>query len=231
MHTTTAKPYNPCMSKQKKKPQAHQLRIIGGQWRGRKLAIANIPGLRPTGDRIRETLFNWLMADLPDSHCMDLFAGSGALGFEALSRGAAKAILFEQHPQAAELLKAHSKTLHCEQAEIRQENCFQWLQTSPLNKHSINIVFIDPPFAENLWQSTLDLLDKSELLAADAKVYIEGPKDQAIITPEDWELLRSKTAGGVYYQLFTVGHHNPKIDLEFGPTNTWPKQPLPHGES
>ncbi len=180
----------------------NQLRIIGGQWRGRKLAIANIDGLRPTGDRIRETLFNWLMADIPGSSCLDLFAGSGALGLESLSRGAKSIIMLEKHPTAARQLLQHCTDLKAESAQVIQQNTLDWLRKNELPKHSVHIAFIDPPFAEGLWEQTITSLEQSKLLAADAMIYMESPKKQIINTPTDWQIHREKTAGDVCYRLY-----------------------------
>ncbi len=184
--------------------QKQQLRIIGGQWRGRKLPIATVDGLRPTGDRIRETLFNWLMADIVDSHCLDLFAGSGALGFECLSRGAASATLLEKHPQGARQLQANCHTLSSPQANIVQCDALAWLQNSSLGKNSVDIAFIDPPFAANLWDSVINSLHKSGLLTPTPRVYIEAPKSQVLSIPSHWRLHKEKRAGQVAYRLFEL---------------------------
>ncbi len=189
------------MAKQRS-ANTHQLRIIGGQWRGRKLAIADIEGLRPTGDRIRETLFNWLMAEIPDSCCLDLFAGSGALGLESLSRGAKSLIMLEKHPAAARQLLQHCSQLKAESVQVIQQNTLDWLCGNELPQHSVHIVFIDPPFAEQLWEQTIIRLEQSQLLADDAMVYIESPKRQTINTPANWQLHREKTAGDVCYRLY-----------------------------
>lgn len=191
------------MSKSNKRhTKSNQLRIIGGQWRGRKLQIADVVGLRPTGDRIRETVFNWLSHHLPGSECLDLFAGSGALGFESLSRGAKHAAMLEQDPVAARQLKISCNTLQTEQASIVQTNTLTWLQTPTIPTRSVNIVFIDPPFAENLWQRTIDALLNSKLLAADAMVYVEAHKNTQVIPPTTWHLYREKFTGDVSYRLF-----------------------------
>ena len=189
-------------SRPKKTAKTNQLRIIGGQWRGRKLSIANVPGLRPTGDRVRETLFNWLMADIQGSHCLDLFAGSGALGLESLSRGAAHLTLLETHPSASRQLQQHCQQLKAENATLIQQDALHWLHTHQLPAHSIDIVFIDPPFAEGLWQDCIERLDQSQLLAHQAWVYIETPKATALTPPSHWQLHREKTAGDIRYQLY-----------------------------
>lgn len=180
----------------------NQLRIISGQWRGRKLNIADIPGLRPTGDRIRETLFNWLMPYISDSHCLDLFAGSGALGLESLSRGARSATLVEKNKQAARQLEQHVKTLNAEGADIINHDTLLWLASNTLPKCSFNIVFIDPPFAEKLWHKTIAQLDQCGLLAADSLIYIESPKQEILNMDVNWTLLKEKISGDVSYRLY-----------------------------
>lgn len=180
----------------------NQLRIIGGQWRGRKLDIADIPGLRPTGDRIRETLFNWLMADTLNSHCLDLFAGTGALGLECLSRGAQSVILLEKNKLAAKQLEEHCKSLHADGAKIFNQDALVWLENNSVSKHSINLVLIDPPFSENLWDATIQTLISSELLAPEALIYIESPKNKHVKSGIDWELIKNKISGDVQYQLY-----------------------------
>lgn len=180
-----------------------QLRIIGGQWRGRKLSIAEVPGLRPTGDRIRETLFNWLMADIDGSRCLDCFAGSGALGFECLSRGAQSLTMLEVNPVAAKQLEAHRRLLKADdEAQIIQTDTVKWLRQASLPKHSFDIIFIDPPFAKQLWQPTIDALVEKQLLAKGARIYIESPKEKLIQTHIQWQLRKEKVSGAVRYQLF-----------------------------
>lgn len=187
-----------------KKPA--QLRIIGGKWRGRKLAIADVEGLRPTGDRIRETLFNWLQQDIVDARCLDLFAGSGALGLEALSRGAHSVTLIEQNPKAASNLANHCQLLAiaANECDIVQDDAISWLTKTALQPASIDIVFIDPPFAADLWQTTIATLQHTQCLAENALVYSESPKNTPISAPLNWQLHREKTAGDVSYRLYKV---------------------------
>ncbi|MBX2809785.1 MAG: 16S rRNA (guanine(966)-N(2))-methyltransferase RsmD [Cellvibrionaceae bacterium] len=192
--------------KQQAKPNAKQrLRIIGGRWRGRKLAIADVKGLRPTGDRIRETLFNWLMHDMVGAACLDLFAGSGALSFESLSRGAATAVMLEQHPVAARQLIQHSHHLQAAQATVIQQDALRWLTHSGCAPASIDIVFIDPPFADHLWQASIDSLVASQLLKAQALVYIEAPRGQTFQVPGSWALHRHKSTGQLSCCLYKTG--------------------------
>jgi len=182
-----------------------QLRIIGGQWRGRKLSFPLIDGLRPTGDRIRETLFNWLTPDVHGARVLDLFAGSGALGLEALSRGAESCLLIEKHPQAAAQLVAHLKTLSSDKDTNRGRVSTQdgmTLLEQGNKDQPYNLVFIDPPFAADLWQKIADGLNQGNWLAPDAWIYVETPKDSTWSPPANWSLYRDKQAGQIRYRLF-----------------------------
>lgn len=201
------------MPKKHRKPQAQstsknrdrgegQLRIIGGQWRGRKLPIVDADGLRPTSDRIRETLFNWLAPTINNSVCLDLFAGSGALSFECLSRGACQAIMIEKNALVARQLKQSSVQLQTKGADIIQQDAILWLNNQNLTKRSIDIVFIDPPFTYDLWESAIEKLHNSELLAPHALIYIESPKGIRHKMPEQWQPCKEKTAGDVEYMLY-----------------------------
>ncbi|BFM13877.1 16S rRNA (guanine(966)-N(2))-methyltransferase RsmD [Maricurvus nonylphenolicus] len=175
------------------------LRIIGGKWRGRKLAFPSIDGLRPTGDRIRETLFNWLTAELPGSQCLDLFAGSGALGLEALSRGAGQVTLLEKDSSAANQLRQHLTTLEASDGQVINSDSLTWLKqpASP-----VDIVFIDPPFQADLWQSVCEALENGGWLKAGSAIYIETPKDTLFSAPTNWQLHREKHSGQVSYRLY-----------------------------
>ncbi|WP_051921148.1 16S rRNA (guanine(966)-N(2))-methyltransferase RsmD [Porticoccus hydrocarbonoclasticus] len=181
-----------------------QVRIIGGQWRGRKLQFNEVAGLRPTGDRIRETLFNWLTPWIDGARCLDLFAGSGALGIEALSRGAAEVTLIEKHPQAAENLRDNCARLKADDARIIQADTLVWLTNNSPDK-PFDIVFLDPPFSSDLLQPCCELLQKPGLLATGSLIYLETDRYQPLpeISPT-WELLREKTAGQVSYRLYRV---------------------------
>lgn len=162
---------------------AGQVRIIAGQWRGRKLAVADVAGLRPTGDRVRETLFNWLQADVAGSYCLDLFAGSGALGLEALSRYAASCTFVEPDPRAFRTLQTSAEALGLAgdaRARIMQSSAKQFLDG---NHQAFDIVFVDPPFGENLQWETISTLAMGHL-ATNALIYVESPTDQQV--PEQW---------------------------------------------
>lgn len=186
-----------------KKPQSAgsgQIRIIGGQWRGRKLPVPDIPGLRPTTDRVRETLFNWLAPYLVDAHCLDCFAGSGALGLEALSRYAGAATLIEMDKNVARQLQKNLATLQTSKGKILNANTLNVL-AQPGEPH--HIVFVDPPFRKGLLDDTLNLLEKNGWLADDALIYVESEVENGLpAVPTSWALHREKVAGQVAYRLF-----------------------------
>ena len=162
---------------------AGQVRIIGGRWRNTRLAIGDIAGLRPTGDRVRETLFNWLMPRLPGARVLDLFAGSGALGLEAVSRGAAAAVLVERDAaQAARLREAVARLQAAGQVTVAQDDALRWLDAAPAA--GFDLVFLDPPFAAGLLPQVLPAL--APHLAADAWIYVEAPEAPAVL-PAGWE--------------------------------------------
>lgn len=185
-----------------KNPKAsNQLRIIGGQWRGRKLSFPDVDGLRPTGDRIRETLFNWLAPDIQGAHCLDLFAGSGALGLEALSRGAESSWLLEKHPLAAQQLKSNLQLLQASHGKVEQVDSLAWLNRQPPTQQ-FDIVFIDPPFALDLWGAIAAALETGHWLSEAAVIYLEAPRDAQLQLPANWHLHRDKQAGQVSYRLY-----------------------------
>lgn len=191
---------SPAKDKTSKTLGNQSLRIIGGQWRGRKLNIVSADGLRPTGDRIRETLFNWLMPELPGAHCLDAYSGSGALGLEALSRGASSAVLIELDRHAAQQIRDNLTLLKCDLAQVEQANCLSWLADKP--SKPFDVVFLDPPFQQNLWADTIALLDQPGWLSEGAAIYIETPRDLSLNTPTAWQLHREKHAGDVSYRLY-----------------------------
>lgn len=177
-----------------------QLRIIGGKHRGRKLPIIEADGLRPTGDRIRETLFNWLAPDIAGARCLDLFAGAGSLGLEALSRGAGFCQMIDMNAQAASQLKTNLGTLKEISAQVDCANSLEWL--SQTQAEGFDLVFIDPPFANNLWQQAVEQLASSALLNPNACIYVESPRATSVSVPENWQLHREKSAGQVTYRLY-----------------------------
>ncbi len=179
----------------------NQLRIIGGSWRGRKLSFPNVEGLRPTGDRIRETLFNWLAPDIQGARCLDLFAGSGALGLEALSRGAGFSLLVEKHPLALQQLKHNLILLNASTGRAEQQDTLTWLAKGNTDT-PFDLVFIDPPFALNLWDSVANHLEQGNWLASEALIYVEAPQNTPLNLPSHWLLHRDKQAGHVNYRLY-----------------------------
>ncbi len=195
------------MSKSRKTPATRgRIRIIGGRWRGRQLTFPAAPGLRPTGDRIRETLFNWLQPQLPDANCLDLFAGSGALGFEALSRGAAALVSVELNSSAVQALRVNLAALGEPNCCIVAADAVTWLQTTP-PRNTFDIVFLDPPFASNLSHRVAHLLENNGWLNAHALIYIETPTHHAPGAPadklpENWQPVKQKVAGDVDYRLY-----------------------------
>lgn len=178
-----------------------QLRVIGGQWRGRKLRFPELDGLRPTGDRIRETLFNWLAPELPGARCLDLFAGSGALGLEALSRGAGLSVMFERDARAASCLRENLQLLDSRSGVVEQADSLVRLQQACPGQ-PFDVVFIDPPFTLNLWQASIDGLESGGWLAESASIYIESGLDAPYHVPANWVLHRDKRAGKVNYRLY-----------------------------
>ena len=185
----------------------NKLSIIGGNWRSRKISFEDADGLRPTPARVRETLFNWLQYDILGSRCLDLYAGSGALSFEAASRGAKLVMQVENNPIACRCLKANAITLGAEQLKIVQADTFRYLAG---DAQVFDIVFIDPPFNLNLAAQTCQWLEDKGWLAPYAKIYVETERTnidtqgvfQLQEIPENWRLLKQKTAGEVMYHLF-----------------------------
>jgi len=177
-----------------------QIRIIGGQWRGRKLPVPDSPGLRPTTDRVRETLFNWLAPSMVDARCLDCFAGSGALGLEALSRYAASATLLEKDRSVAQQLQQNLVTLKAAHAKVENTNTLAFLAQAG-KPH--DVVFVDPPFRKGLLEETLTLLENNGWLADDALIYVESEVENGLPpVPAHWDLHREKVAGQVAYRLY-----------------------------
>ena len=183
------------------------VRIIAGDWRGRRLAVPDLPGLRPSGDRSRETLFNWLQPRIRGADCIDLFAGTGVLGLEALSRGAASLVLVEQSPVAAGQIRESLRLLSADRASVVQDDAIVWLaQQSPA---SADLVFVDPPFGKGLAGRTLSALLSGKILRTNGQVYVETSRleDDPIVESGDasaWKILRDKTMGEVRMQLLEL---------------------------
>jgi 16S rRNA (guanine966-N2)-methyltransferase len=177
-----------------------KVRIIGGRWRGTRLDVPAAPGLRPSSDRVRETLFNWLMPVLPDARVLDLFAGTGALGLEALSRGAARAVLIERDPALVAPLQALLARLQDSGgAVVARADALGWLRTS---KETFDVAFVDPPFEAALWPQVWGLLQPR--LAPGALVYVEAPHLAAVELPRGWELHREGRTREVRFALYRL---------------------------
>ncbi|HEY5601872.1 MAG TPA: 16S rRNA (guanine(966)-N(2))-methyltransferase RsmD [Gammaproteobacteria bacterium] len=180
------------------------VRIIGGQWRSRKLHFSDIPDLRPTPDRVRETLFNWLQPVIAGARCLDLFAGSGALGFEALSRGAAYCLFIDKHPQSIAAIQHNLALLKTTAGDTITGDSLQILQRlheAPIDKQ-FNVVFVDPPYAMNCALQCCQLLVEHQWLAAEAYIYLESSTaiDEHQLPPH-WKMHRQQKAGNVRYHL------------------------------
>lgn len=184
-----------------RRPSRNQLRIIGGKWRGRKLDFPSAEGLRPTGDRIRETLFNWLMPVVPGARCLDLFAGSGALGLEALSRGAAELVMLDTDLQVVKTLQQHCQRLAAENATIQQSDATEWLRRTEPGS-GFDIVFVDPPFQSELLQPSTQLLAERGFLKEGALIYVEIDRQQRFIPPSHWQLFKHQLAGQISFSLY-----------------------------
>ncbi len=195
----TVSDMNQGRKQQNKKASSGNIRIIAGKYRGRKLPVLMADGLRPTTDRVKETLFNWLMPYIHGANCLDCFAGAGSLGFEALSRGAAKVTLIELNKAAAKQLLANKQLLKSDNIVVNNGNALNFLKAPTLNK--FNLVFIDPPFRQNLISQTCELLENS-WLAEQALIYVEMEAEGEQLLPSNWLLLKEKIAGQVAYRLY-----------------------------
>jgi 16S rRNA (guanine966-N2)-methyltransferase len=183
-------------------PQARVLRIIGGRWRGRKLRFPPSEAIRPTPDRVRETLFNWLATRLPGARCLDLFAGSGALGLEALSRGASHVTFVERDAQAVRELRARLTEWQASGAVVWQMDALDWLRREA---ERFDIAFLDPPFASDLLAKVTELLHAGQWLNPGALIYVEYPaRAAAPPVPQAWRLAKAKRAGEVGYYLLSA---------------------------
>lgn len=186
-----------------RKQAAGKLRIIGGQWRGRKLEFPDLPGLRPTPDRIRETLFNWLAPSINGARCLDLYCGSGALGFECLSRGAAAVTMVDTALEVQRSILRNTELLGCDNARFVRADVLDWLTQATLDL-PFDIVFIDPPYQQALLQPTLAALQNSAAIKQNSLIYMEAPREFAIPAPAEWDLHREKCAGNNRYCLYKV---------------------------
>jgi 16S rRNA (guanine966-N2)-methyltransferase len=185
----------------KNKPGSGQVRIIAGQWRSRRLPIQDLEGLRPTTDRVRETLFNWLANDIVNARVLDCFGGSGALALEALSRYASFAQIIELQRGAAIQLRENLQTLKCDKAEVLNADTLVVLQKGCAQ--GFDVVFIDPPFRKGLAEKTIQLLDTQGWLNDGALIYVEIESELTqLAIPSRWHALKEKNAGQVSYRLY-----------------------------
>ena len=196
------------------KPRAHpapakagQVRLIGGRWRGSKLPVPALPGLRPTSDRVRETLFNWLQAEVAGARVLDLFAGSGALGFEAASRGAARVDLVESAPAAVAALRETVARLGRDAPggaiEVQARSATDFLAEAAVRRQVWDLAFVDPPFDGGLWDAALAAL--APCLAARAHVYVESAVGAAVRVPAGWSTHRELVTREARATLYRVG--------------------------
>ncbi|WNC72454.1 16S rRNA (guanine(966)-N(2))-methyltransferase RsmD [Thalassotalea psychrophila] len=180
--------------------QTGQVRIIAGQFRGRKLPVIMADGLRPTTDRVKETVFNWLMPHLYNAKCLDCFAGSGSLGFEALSRGVSSTQFYELNATAAKKIQENIQLLKANNAQISKGSCLQLLETE---QQQFDLVFIDPPFRKGFVAQTAELLETKQLLTDEAIIYVEVESELTDLQlPINWQLLKEKISGQVAYRLY-----------------------------
>ena len=177
-----------------------EVRIIGGDWRSRRIRFADRPGLRPTPDRVRETLFNWLGQDLEGQDCLDLYAGSGALGFEAASRCARRVMMVERDAAAVHALQSNREVLDAGAVEVVRADALEFLRH---HRTRYDVVFLDPPFADDCWPQLLALLP--QCLKPGARVYCE--RAEPLAAEPGWEILKAGRAGQVSYQLLKRAEH------------------------
>ncbi|MBT8058643.1 MAG: 16S rRNA (guanine(966)-N(2))-methyltransferase RsmD [Gammaproteobacteria bacterium] len=176
------------------------MRIIAGRWRGSRLQVPDLPGLRPTGDRARETVFNWLQMHLRDARCADLFAGTGALGLEAASRGAAEVVLVEKQAHACAALRENIARLRADNVRLVEGDALTWLDGCAPG--SLDIVFVDPPFGKGLGRPVLERLADLGVVREGGLVYLETARDEDAVAPgKPWEVLKDKALGEVRMRL------------------------------
>ena len=181
------------------------VRIIGGTMRGRKLRFSAAQGLRPTLDRVRETLFNWLTPEIANSRCLDLFAGSGAIGFEACSRSAKQVFMVEKNAKVAQELRENLKRLNAEQAKIINRDAFSFLNS---NQEKFDLVFLDPPFGEGMLNQLMEQI--AQHLSTDGLVYIEQESSDTEYQPsEKWEQVKFKKTSSFSYALYRLSSELP----------------------
>jgi 16S rRNA (guanine966-N2)-methyltransferase len=191
------------MKKQKSNKSDLKVKIIAGLWKGRNISFPDKKDLRPTKGLVRETLFNWLKNDIQNSYCLDLFSGSGALGFEAASRGAKKVYMIDSDLDVAHYLNLQKNKLNANNILIFNSDARQFLKDF---NEKIDLIFLDPPFSKNIINELVNDISKLNSINDRCKIYIEIPSkgnfESSIIKPRNWELLKCKKSGGVAYLLF-----------------------------
>jgi 16S rRNA (guanine966-N2)-methyltransferase len=180
-------------------PAPGRIRIIGGHLRNSKLSVPDLPGLRPTPERVRETLFNWLQPVIDGARCLDLYAGTGALGIEAISRGAAEVTFVEREPRLAGALRDNLSRLKVGGGSVIADDASRWLAGTP--RH-FDLVFLDPPFADDAWRPVAERLESGGWLAPTAWIYVESPRSASLTFPSNWLVHRQGQAGDVGYALY-----------------------------
>ena len=181
----------------------NKLRIIGGEWKGRKLPIADVKGLRPTPDRVRETVFNWLAPYIMGARILDCFSGSGALSIESLSRGASSAVMVEKNPYVAQILNKNIALLSLNQVAVINIDSLVLLSTAA--KKSFDVIFLDPPFRQDLVEPVCRLLHANGYVSSNTLVYIESEKELLLtMLPKTWSCLKEKVAGQMRYSLWNI---------------------------
>ncbi len=180
--------------------KSNRLRIVGGKWRSRMLHFPSVNALRPTPDAVRETLFNWLARDVVGRDCLDLYAGSGALGFEAVSRGARSAVLVEKHPRVVKALRENKKLIdQDDQISVIQCAALQYLPTC---QQQFDLIFLDPPYASDELAKACWHLEKHQLLKPETLIYLESPAElKKLPIPDYWQVLKEAVKGAVRYTL------------------------------
>jgi 16S rRNA (guanine966-N2)-methyltransferase len=187
-----------------KKPRPGRLRIVAGKWRSRLLDIADLPGLRPTSERVRETLFNWLAPSIQGARCLDLFAGTGALGFEALSRGAAQVVFVDNSRRATKAIGNSAKMLDAAGAVIHCGDATEYVRNA--RAASFDIIFLDPPFADDRLGELCGQIDACGILAPGGRIYVEQDRARpGTRLPDRWRVLKDRMAGNVRYMLVEPG--------------------------
>lgn len=176
------------------------IRIISGLHKGRKLPVLDMPGLRPTTDRVKETLFNWLMFRIQDKKVLDAFSGAGSLGFEAQSRGASEVVMLELNPKVSAQLKNNAGVLNCTNVTVKQTDTLKFLHDC---HESFDIIFLDPPFRTGLLEEAVKLLNDT-VAPPGCLVYIEHERENEPELPEKFTLLKSGHAGQVTYSLYEI---------------------------